>query len=226
MAKVIVYDVYTQALQSFQLNESDPMPYSYDRSLTVGEFRGSSRSSVLWTTNAAMESWNATRRAYGAPIPVRYAFKRIWEGGHGRQSQHYAGVSFDVGQALSQAERNKIYNTARRLGVWSYVEPISMTPTWVHFDKRYGTPACSAGYPTVRLGSRGVYVLVLQDALNALGYSTYTLDGVFGNNTRNALIAYQRNNGLGGDGIAGCATWTRIVNEVVGIGRTPTVIEP
>ena len=224
MAKVIVYDVYTQALQTFQLKESDPMPYSYDRSLTVGEFRGSSKSSVLWTTNAAMESWNATRRAYGKPIPVRYAFKRIWEGGHGRQSQHYAGVSFDVGQALSQAERNKIYNTARNLGVWSYVEPISMTPTWVHFDKRYGTPACSAGFPTLRLGSRGVYVLILQDALNALGYTTYTLDGVFGNNTRNALISYQRNNGLGGDGIAGCSTVTRIVNEVVGIGKTPTVI--
>lgn len=136
MAKVIVYDVYTQALESYQLSESDPMPYAYGRTMTVGEFRGSSRSSVLWTTNAAMESWNATRRNYGAPIPFRYAFKRIWEGGHGRQSQHYAGVSFDVGQALSQAERNRIYNTARNLGVWSYVEPISMTPTWVDVSLR------------------------------------------------------------------------------------------
>ncbi len=82
--------------------------------------------SVLWTTNAAMESWNATRRAYGAPIPFRYAFKRIWEGGHGRQSQHYAGVAFDVGQALSQRERNEIWNIANDLGVWVYVEPISL----------------------------------------------------------------------------------------------------
>lgn len=103
---------------------------------------------------------------------------------------------------------------------------LSLTPTWVHFDKRYGTPACSAGYPALRTGSRGVYVLILQDALNALGYSTKTLDGVFGNNTRKALIAYQKNNGLGSDGVCGCSTWTRIVSEVVGIGRTPTVIEP
>lgn len=103
---------------------------------------------------------------------------------------------------------------------------LSHTPTWVHFDKRYGTPACSAGYPALRQGARGVYVLILQDALNALGYTTYTLDGVFGNNTRNALIAYQRNNGLGADGICGCATWRRLVSEVVGIGRTPTVIDP
>ena len=41
-----------------------------------------------------------------------------------------------------------------------------------------------------------------------------------------ALIAYQRNNGLTADGISGCGTWTRLVNEVVGIGRTPTVIDP
>ena len=76
------------------------------------------------------------------------------------------------------------------------------------------------------MGSRGVYVLVLQDALNALGYNTYTLDGAFGNNTRNALISFQRNNKLRADGIAGCNTWTRLVDEVVGIGRTPTVIDP
>lgn len=57
--------------------------------------------------------------------------------------------------------------------------------------------------------------------MNALGYSTQTLDGVFGGNTRNALVAYQRDNGLSADGVVGCGTWTRIVNEVVGIGRTP-----
>ena len=201
MAKVIVYDVYSEALEVFDLSENDTMPYVYGDTMRVSEFRGSSRSNVLWTTNAAMESWNATRR-------------------------YYAGVSFDVGQALSQTQRNRIWNVAKNLGVWVYVEPISMTPTWVHFDKRYGTPACSAGYPTLRQGSRGVYVLILQDALNALGYSTQTLDGAFGSNTRAALIAYQRNNGLTADGISGCGTWTRLVNEVVGIGRTPTVIDP
>lgn len=226
MAKVIIYDVYTQALETYELSENDPMPYAYGRTMLVREFRGSSRSNVLWTTNAAMEAWNATRRTYGSPIPFRYAFKRIWEGGHGQQSQHYAGVAFDVGQALSQTQRNRIWNVARDLGVWVYVEPLSMTPTWVHMDKRYGTPACSAGYPALSSGSRGIYVLILQDALNALGYSTQTLDGVFGGNTRAALLAYQRENGLSADGVVGCNTWRRLVSEAVGIGRTSTVIDP
>lgn len=57
--------------------------------------------------------------------------------GHGNQSQHYAGVAFDVGQTLTNAQRNTLWRTANNSGVWSYVEPISLTPTWVHFDKRF-----------------------------------------------------------------------------------------
>lgn len=226
MAKIFVYDSYTNTIMNFIRNENEPMPYAYGRTMLVKEFRGSSNSNVLWTTTQVMESWNATRRQFNAPIPFRYAFKRIWEGGHGRQSQHYAGTALDMAQALSSTERNRLWRTANNLGVWSYVEPQSMTPTWVHVDKRYGNPACNVGYPTLRQGNRGVYVLVLQDALNALGYSTQMLDGIFGTLTYNTLRAFQRNNGLGVDGICGCASWTRIVNAVVGIGRTPTIIDP
>ena len=153
MPKVYVYDSYDNKFFRYTLRENDPMPYSTDTTLRVREFRGSSKSNVLWTTTAAMEAWNLTRRTYGSGIPVGYAFKRIWEGGHGTTSQHYAGVAFDVGQRSTAAKRRKIYNAAVRTGAWGYVEPLSMTPTWVHFDRRYGKPACrstTAGYPTVR----------------------------------------------------------------------------
>ncbi len=228
MAKILVYDPSANQIFAFTRDEDDPMPYSYGTTLRVREFRGSSRSSVLWTTTTAMESWNITRRTYGRGIPVGYAFKRVWEGGHGLTSQHYAGVSFDVGQTSSQTLRNEMYNTARNLGVWGYVEPLSMTPTWVHFDRRYGTPACggTSGYPTVRRGSISTYVLVLQDGLNALGYNARFLDGIFGNATYNAVVEFQRANGLSVDGIVGCQTWRVLTNEVVGIGQTPTVLQP
>lgn len=155
MAKVIVYDEYTNRLFTYNLSENDPMPYAYGNTMRVREFRGSSNSPTLWTTTRAMEAWNLTRRRYGKGIYIGYAFKRIWEGGHGTASQHYAGVSFDVGQNVSYSQRVAIRNAAVATGAWGYVEPISMTPTWVHFDRRYGTPACSgttAGYPTVRRG--------------------------------------------------------------------------
>jgi len=229
MAKLYVYDSYENRMLVYNnLNENDPMPYSYGSTLSVREFRGSSNARVLWTTTRAMEAWNLTRRRYGAGIPVGYAFKRIWEGGHGTRSQHYAGVSFDVGQNVSYSQRVAIRNAAVATGAWGYVEPQSMTPTWVHFDRRYGKPACSgttAGYPTVRRGCVNTYVLILQDALNALGYSTKTLDGKFGANTESALRAYQRRVGLTADGICGCNTWKKITAAVVGIGRTKTVID-
>lgn len=228
MARLFVYDAFSNTLQRYTLNENDAMPYSYGTTLTVREFRGASAANVLWTTVAAMEAWNLTRRGYGSGIPVGYAFRRIWEGGHSTTSQHYAGVSFDVGQTSTAANRRRIYDAAVATGAWGYVEPLSLTPTWVHFDRRYGTPSCpntTSGYPTLRRGDRNTYVLVLQDALNALGYSTRTLDGVFGNNTYNALRACQTAFGLTADGVCGCNSWRRITSAAVGIGRTSTVID-
>ena len=228
MAKVFVYDQYTNNLLIYQLSENDVMPYAYGTTMRVREFRGSSNSSVLWTTTRAMEAWNLTRRSYGKGIYIGYAFKRIWEGGHGTASQHYAGVSFDVGQNVSSSERQRIWNAANNTGAWGYVEPISMTPTWVHFDRRYGTPACAgttSGYPTLRRGAVSTYVLALQDALNVLGYTTYTLDGRFGANTERAVRAFQSNFGLSVDGIVGCNTWKKLTAAAVGIGRTQSVID-
>ena len=99
MARLLIYDAYENKVYTYNsLSENDPMPYSTGRTLTLREFRGRSNSPVLWTTIAAMEAWNLTRRMYGRGIPVGYAFRRIWESGHGTRSQHYAGVAFDVGR--------------------------------------------------------------------------------------------------------------------------------
>lgn len=229
MAKIFVYDAYTNRMLTYNLTENDVMPYAYGTSLRVKEFRGSSNSAVLWTTTAAMEAWNLTRRSYGKGIYVGYAFKRIWEGGHGTRSQHYAGVAFDVGQNTTAAARRQIWNAASKTGAWGYVEPLSMTPTWVHFDRRYGVPACSgttAGYPTLRRGSRGCYVMILQDALSTLGYQTGNrIDGLFGTRTEEALRGYQRRTSLAVDGVCGCNTWKKITTAVIGVGRTRTTID-
>lgn len=114
------------------------------RTLTVKEFRGSSKSPTLWTSKRAMQSWNSQRYIFGQPIPVGFAFKRPWEGGHGSQSQHYAGVAFDVGQGWTNAKRATLRNSASNSGLWTYVEPVSISPTWVHFDKRAPKPACAS----------------------------------------------------------------------------------
>ena len=206
MARLLVYDAYENKVYTYaNLRENDPMPYSTGTTLRVREFRGKSGSPVLWTTIAAMEAC------------------------HGTRSQHYAGVSFDVGQSLTRRERTAIYNAARGTGAWGYVEPLSQTPTWVHMDRRYGTPACSgttAGYPTLRRGSRGCYVMILQDALSTLGYQTGSrIDGLFGARTEEALRGYQRRTSLRVDGVCGCNSWKKITTAVLGVGRTKTTID-
>ena len=226
MAKIIVFNNDTDRMETYYRNLSDPMPYNTNKTFTVRDFRGSSGSNTLWTTKRTMQSWNSQRYIWGKPINVGFAFKRPFEGGHGAQSQHYAGVAFDVGQLLSNTQRNLLRNSAVNSGVWSYVEPASISPTWVHFDKRFGTPACSTGgYPQLKRGSVSNYVLIAQDDLNTLGFRTGGLDGIFGVQTRNAVIQYQTSRGLSADGIIGCNTWRSLQENVVGTGRTSTTID-
>ena len=226
MAKIKIYNNDTNRMETYYRGEQEAMPYVTGRTLTVKEFRGSSNSNLLWTEKRAMLAWNSQRYIYGKPIKVGYAFRRPWEGGHSTLSQHYAGLAFDVGLTLTTTERNNLYNSAVNSGVWTYVEPQILTPTWIHFDKRRGNPACSTGgYPQIQMGSRGAYVMIAQDDLNTLGYKTGGLDGIFGSNTQTAVKSYQQNKGLAVDGIIGCNTWRSLQEDVLGKGKTSTTID-
>lgn len=226
MAKIKIYNNDTNRMETYYRGEQEAMPYVTGRTLTVKEFRGSSNSNLLWTEKRAMLAWNSQRYIYGKPIKVGYAFRRPWEGGHSTLSQHYADLAFDVGQTLTTTERNNLYNSAVNSGVWTYVEPQILTPTWIHFDKRRGNPACSTGgYPQIQMGSRGAYVMIAQDDLNTLGYKTGGLDGIFGSNTQTAVRNYQQNKGLAVDGIIGCNTWRSLQEDVLGKGKTSTTID-
>ena len=66
------------------------------------------------------------------------------------------------------------------------------------------------GRPTVSYGSRGDAVRKLQELLNALGYDCGSVDGIFGSKTKAAVLAFQKANGLGVDGIVGPLTWAKL----------------
>jgi peptidoglycan hydrolase-like protein with peptidoglycan-binding domain len=56
----------------------------------------------------------------------------------------------------------------------------------------------------------------LQKQLKALGYYQGEIDGQFGPGTRDAVIAFQRNNGLDADGIAGTETLSVLYSQDAG----------
>ncbi|WP_263622832.1 peptidoglycan-binding protein [Guptibacillus algicola] len=60
---------------------------------------------------------------------------------------------------------------------------------------------------TVRYGDRGQQVSNLQSQLKNKGFYNYSVDGVFGPVTRNAVMDFQSSNGLTVDGIAGPQTF-------------------
>lgn len=72
------------------------------------------------------------------------------------------------------------------------------------------SPAEAATYPTLRSGSSGFYVQLLQRRLSAAGYWLGTPDGRFGGLTQQAVFALQKAASLSRDGVVGPATWARV----------------
>ena len=80
------------------------------------------------------------------------------------------------------------------------------------------TPAANASSNTqiqatiLKRGDSGTEVRALQARLAALGYLT-SADGIYGLGTYNAVVAFQRKNGLTADGVAGMMTLNRLNSE-------------
>ncbi len=72
----------------------------------------------------------------------------------------------------------------------------------------------------LRTGDRGKGVHGVQGALAALGYAQLRPDGVFGEGTRSAVLAFQRDRGLVADGVVGGSTAQALAAALVAEART------
>lgn len=97
-------------------------------------------------------------------------------------------------------------------GTWSgYVPLTGMDISLVHLRNSLFT-----NY-TLKSGDRGTGVKWLQSFLYNAGYNPGSIDGIWGTNTQNAVIAFQRAKGLKVDGLAGKDTKDKLL-EVTNIG--------
>ncbi len=64
---------------------------------------------------------------------------------------------------------------------------------------------------TLKLGSKSNQVKYLQMLLNKSSFYSGKIDGVFGNNTKNSVISFQKNVTLNANGIVDTSTWNALV---------------
>jgi len=69
---------------------------------------------------------------------------------------------------------------------------------------------------TLRVGSRGPNVKLLQSLLARIGYDPGAVDGVFGQQTREAVREFQLDNGLEPDGVVGPLAWNSFERFLLG----------
>ena len=94
------------------------------------------------------------------------------------------------------AERKRKLNST--IVGFGYFEPIENTPSTI--------------YPTIKIGSRGASVKTLQTLLNSNG-ANLTVDGIFGQLTKIAVLSFQGEKGLAKDGIVGKLTWAKLLKQ-------------
>ena len=81
--------------------------------------------------------------------------------------------------------------------------------------------AAQTQYLLLKEGSSGLEVRKLQGRLAELGYYAGGVDGIYGATTTSAVKAFQRNNGLSGDGQAGEQTQTKLYSSTAKYASSP-----
>lgn len=120
----------------------------------------------------------------------------------------HTGVSIGNGEEVDA--RGHAYGVVRRkISETSYTH-------WARLAIDYNAPieaenpAPEPMKPTLRTGSRGKDVRILQENLRQLGFLNDAADGIFGTNTNAAVRSFQKAQGLSVDGVVGAGTWAAL----------------
>ena len=178
-------------------------------SLGTNHIKRTYQSDVLY--QKAMEFGLKLTSAYRDPVKNQQV-------GGSKTSDHIQGQAYDFAGTWSQMAA--LADWAHKTGNYKQV---------IFNDKDYRTGARITGHkdhvhiawngsgspsqpsrPELLVGSGGEAVKTLQRGLKQLGYSIGTVDGIFGTNTKNVVIQFQKSKKLTADGIVGSKTWVAL----------------
>lgn len=138
----------------------------------------------------------------------------------------------DTGAALpdtTTVEANKLYK-------WVFTPTDSTNYESINGSIKLWSKSISSGggsyyapvvpdMPMVYWGCTGDAVKTLQEKLNAKGFHSGNVDGIFGAKTYAAVTAFQKANSLGVDGIVGKLTWAKLY-DATPVNVTPVTTQP
>ena len=142
-------------------------------------------------------------------LPGTAVFTGATETDHGHVGL-YVGGDFVIEAKGTQAGVVTSKITDKRWNWWGELKGVQYTQGEAPADPAPATDA----RPTIKKGSRGEYVTLLQTMLINRGYSCGSAgaDGVFGTKTDSAVRTFQKAAGLVVDGIVGPKTWAALDN--------------
>lgn len=181
----------------------------------LSEFACADRSDTVLVSDELVAILQRVREHFGRPVIITSAYRTLSHNkkvGGTSGSRHLTGEAADfVIKGVSPAKIGYYLENLGASGIGVYI-----SRGFVHVDVREigrwrgliidGKEENLAKYfPTVRMGSRGNSVKLLQRLLRI------DADGIFGKQTRQAVEKYQKDNSLDADGIVGPLTWKSLL---------------
>ena len=211
--------------------ESAVMAYQSLSGLASDGVVGPATWDSLYKAYAAIQKDVNTSQDFPGAYPGQ-SFQQGSRGNYVKTIQFWLNIVGDFYSGIPKLTTDGIFGPATTAAVTAFQQRFALTPdgivgrnTWNKLNEIYidvianllpagGNPGTYPGAP-LSLGSRGHSVKEMQFYLYIMSayYSTIpkiAYDGVFGNDTREAVRAFQRLYGLTDDGIVGPVTWSKI----------------
>jgi len=149
-------------------------------------------------------------------------------GANVRTIQEYLNI---IGTGLPTLATDGIFGPRTEAAVIAFQRRFNLVPdgivgpiTWAEIMRQF-TATLAPPFPgtSLRVGSTGANVRMIQERLNSIGTGLPALatDGIFGPRTEAAVIAFQRRFNLVPDGIVGPITWAEITRQFTSPSQPP-----
>lgn len=202
--------------------------FQQQNGLTVDGKAGTNTLNKLYSNNAVSKPKDSatnrpTSRPTNTPKPTSTPKTDVYlkEGSSGKNVRSLQTRLIELGWMAGSADGE--YEGATQYAVKAYQKAAGLWDDGIAgpgtLESIYGSKAKTSSSPvssignSLREGAKSDAVKALQKRLKSLGYLDGSADGSYGAATKAAVTAFQQQNGLNADGVAGTSTLNRIYSD-------------